>query len=194
MSNVNTFARLSNLVQGNVLTNPSAFPTVSGGSVRARVGIRADVSSGIFDGQPFRVRGVWKAVPGTSGNYTASVYWDAGTNTDLTTLTDEKIFLTSGAVALGTQASSVFVLSAVLVWDSSTKKLCGVNDPQSFHTIATPAVLFSGASAVTATNNPVVAAAGVASVDKIQFIATGLFGTTHASNAATLVELALEQI
>ena len=192
MSNVNTFARLSNLVQGNVLTNPSAFPTVSGGAVRARVGIRADVSAGIFDGLPFRVRGVWKAVPGTAGNYTASVYWDAGTNTDLTTLTDEKIFLTSGAIALGTQAASTFVLSAVLVWDSSAKRLAGVNDPQSFHTIATPAVLFSGASAVTATNSPV--ATSVASVSAIQFIATGLFGTTHASNAATLVELALEQI
>ncbi len=193
MANVNTFSIIRNLSQGNVLTNPSAFPTVAGGLVRATVGIPADVSTGINDGLPFRVRGVWKVVPGTSGNYTASIYWNRGDQTDLTTFTNDKIFLTSGAIALGTQASSTFVLSATLVWSSTELRLSGVNDPQCFHTIATPAVLFSGASAVTATNSPV-AAANVATVDKIQFFASGLFGTTHASNAATLLELAIEHL
>lgn len=191
MANCNTFSIVRNLSLGNV-TSTSAFPTVSGGSVRQLVGIPADVSGGIHDGLPFRVRAVFKAVPGTSGNFTGSVYWDSDANTDLTTLTGDKIFLTSGTIALGTQAASTLVLSAVLVWDSTALRLAGVNDPQSFHTIATPAVLFSGASAVTATNNPV--SASVASVDKLKFFATGLFGSTHADNAVTLVELAIEQI
>lgn len=191
--NCNTFASIVNKVQGNVLSNASAFPTVAGGSTRAVVGVRSDISGGLFDGVPFRVRGVWKAVPGTSGNYTASIYWNKGDNTDLTTFTNDKIFLTSGAIALGTQAASTFVLSAVLVWDSSAQRLAGVNDPQSFHTIATPAVLFSGASAVTATNSPVVSS-GLTAVSQLQFFASGLFGTSNAANAATLVELSLEQI
>ena len=191
MANCNTFSAVYNKSLGNV-TSISAFPTVAGGSVRQLVGVPADVAGGIYDGLPFRVRAVWKAVPGTSGNFTASVYWDSAANTDLTTLTGDKIFLTSGAVALGTQGASTFVLSATLVWDSTADRLAGVNDPQSFHTIATPAVLFSGASAVTATNNPV--ATSVTDVGNLKFFATGLFGTGNASNAVTLVELALERI
>lgn len=192
MANVNTFAAIRNLSLGNV-TSTSAFPTVSGGSTRAFVGVRADLGSGvgIMDGVPFRVRAVIKAVPGTSGNGTAAVYWYAGANTDLTTLTSDKIFLTSGAVALGTQGASYYVLSAMLIWDSVAKRLAGVNET-SFHTIATPAALFSGAFAVTATNNPV--ATSVTSIDSLKFFATFLFGTSNASNAATLVELNLDSV
>lgn len=190
--NSNSFAALRNLV----LTNPttaSAFPTVAGGSVRAVVGVRADIASGIFDGVPFQVKAVFKAVPGTSGNFTGKVYWDAGTLSDLTTFTDDKIFLTSGAIALGTQAASSFVLSATLVWDSLAQRLAGVNDPQCFHTIATPAVLFSGASAVTATNSPV-SVGPITNVSGLSFFAVGLFGTTSGANVVTLVELSINQL
>jgi hypothetical protein len=190
--NCNTIAALRNLSLGNA-TTASAFPTVAGGTVRASVGLNADLAGGIFDGNPFQVRAVFKAAPGASGNFTASVYWYGDqTVTDLTTFTSDKIFLTSGAVALGTQAASTFVLSATLVWDSSAQRITGVNDANSFHTIATPAVLFSGASAVTATNNPV--ATSVASVDKCRFFATGLFGTSNAGNSVKLVELAINQL
>jgi hypothetical protein len=190
MANANTLQAIRGKSLGNV-TTASAFPTVAGGAVRATVGIPADISGGIFDGVPFRVRAIFKAVPGTSGNGTFAVYWNKGDQTDLTTFTNDKVFLTSGAVALGTQAASTFVLSAMLIWDSAAQRLAGVNET-SFHTIATPAALFSGAFAVTATNNPV--ATSVASVAAIQFFATALFGTGNASNAATLTELSIEQV
>jgi hypothetical protein len=189
--NCNTIAALRNLS----LTNPTATTAfaVSGGTTRASVGLNADIAGGIFDGNPFQVRAVFQAIPGTSGNVTASVYWygDA-TVTDTTTLTSDKVFITSGAVALGTQAASTIILSATLVWDAKAKRIAGVNDPQSFHTIATPAVLFSGASAVTATNSPV--ATSVSTVDGCKFFATGLFGTSNAGNSIKLVELAINQL
>lgn len=192
MANSNTVAILRGLTQGNVLTNASAFPKVAGGTTRAVLSLPQDISGGIYDGQPFRIRAVVNAVPGTSGNYTFSVYWNKGDNTDLTTFTNDKIFLTSGATALGTQANSTFVLSAILVWDSVAQRLAGVNET-SFNTIATPAAFFSGAFAVTATNNPVVAS-GLTNVSQLSFFAAGLFGTSNAANAATLKELSIEQV
>jgi hypothetical protein len=190
MANANTITKIGPLSLGNV-TAITAFANAAG--ARASVGLNADLAGGIFDGNPFQVRATFLATPGTSGNFTASVYWYGDTTvTDTTTLTSDKIFVTSGATALGTQAASTIILSATLVWDSKAQRIVGVNDPQSFNTIATPAVLFSGASAVTATNNPV--ATSVATVDKCRFFATGLFGTSNAGNSAKLIELAINQL
>lgn len=190
--NCNTIASIRNLSLGNV-TAITAFPTVAGGSVRASVGLNNDLTGGLFDGNPFQVRAVFQAVPGTSGNVTASVYWYGDTSVnDTTTLTSDKIFLTSGAIALGTQAASTIIMSATLVWDSKGQRIVGVNDANSFHTIATPAVLFSGASAVTATNSPV--ATSVSTIDKVRFFATALFGTSNANNSAKLIELSINQL
>lgn len=191
MANMNTFAALRGLTQGNV-TAISAFPTVAGGTTRATVGLTNDVAGNVMDGVPFRIRSIVSAVPGQAGNLTTSVYWNSGGNTNLTTLTNDKIFLTSGAVALGTQAQSVFVMSAVLVWDSVAQRLAGVNET-SFHTIATPAALFSGAFAVTATNNPV-SAGPITNVSGLQFFATALFGTSDPGNSCKLIELSLERV
>lgn len=190
MSSVNTFAAARGYVVGNVTSETVFAP--SGATVRSPLAVRSDISGGILDGMPFRLRAVVKAVPGTSGNFTAAVRFNSGANTNLTTFTSDNVFLTSGAVALGTQAASVFALSAVLVWDSAAQRIAGVNESVCFHTIATPAVLFSGASAVTATNNPV--ATSVTTVAGLSFIVTGLFGTGNAANAATLLELGLDQI
>lgn len=192
MANCNTIQAIRNKVQGNV-TAESAFPAVAGGTVRALCAMDADIAGGIFDGLPFRVRATFKAVPGASGNFTGKVYWNNGANTNLTTFTNDAVFLTSGTIALGTQAASILTMSATLVWDSVAQRLAGVNDPQSFHTIAVPAVLFSGASAVTATNNPV-SAGPITNLSGASFFATALFGTGNVANATTLLELALEQI
>jgi len=187
---MNTFASIRGLSQGNVVAT-SVFPTIAGGSLRAFTSIPQDIAGGVMDGVPFRVRSVVSAVPGQSGNFTTSVYWNSGGNTNLTTLTNDKIF-TSGAVALGTQVQSVFILSAVLVWDSVAQRLAGVNET-SFHTIATPAALFSGAFAVTATNNPV-SAGPITNISGLQFFATGLFGTSDPANSCKLIELSLERV
>lgn len=200
MANANTVSRLAGLAQGNV-TSESAFPSVAGGSVRAVLAqevsstaaqlpaISASPIAGAFDGVPFLVTAHFKVTAASSGNITCKLYWNSGSNTNLTTFTNDVLLISSGTVATGGVDVGVS-LTAKCLWDSGSQQLMATQ-VSGLTNIGTPAVLNSGAETITSTN-PV--ATGLATVDKLQFFATALFGTSHSTNAVTLVELCINAL
>lgn len=187
MPNLETFARALNLPlsQGNV-TAETAFAASSGGTTRALVQI--EDSQSFIDGQPFRVQAVVRPKSGGAINYTFAIYANLGGNTNLTTFTNDAKIATSGAQAMGSTTNLIF-LSAVVVWDSVTKQLAGYMS-DCFSNLATPAVLNSGALTIASTN-PI--GTSVAGLTSLQFFVTGLFGSSNANNAASLLDFSLTQ-
>lgn len=196
MANLNTFAFLNNL-PGPTATAETAVAAINaiGGvtpttaATRALVGVRQDAAGGFFDGHVLKIRGLAKAIGTGAGNFTFNIYWNVGTNSNLTTFTNDVLVIGSGAIAVASKPA-VALLEAEVIWDSSLQQVMGVKQSSYNNLITTPAVPVV-TPALTAAN-PLVAAAVVTNVSQLNFFAT----MTCSANisATTLIELALEQV
>jgi len=193
-------------VTGNVVSNPTAatptiFPASSGGSVRATVGWPAyteldptssaatSLPASVVDGHPFKVKACLKATAIQSENVTFSLYWNSGANTDLTTVTSDKLLISTGTMATGGAASISAYIEAVCLWDSVSQRLATVQ-MLGLKNIPTPAVINSGAMTISSPNPTTTAKA---TSDLLQFFATVAFSTSGVGDVATLVELSIGQ-
>lgn len=196
MSNLNTFAGLYNL-PGPIATAETAFAatnaiggvTATTAATRALVGIRQDAAGGFFDGHVFRIRGLAKAIGTGAGNFTFNIYWNVGTNTNLTTFTSDVLVIGSGAIAVASKPA-VALLEAEVIWDSSLQQVMAVKQASYNNLTATPAVPVVTPALSAA--NPLVAAGTVTNVSQLNFFATATSSANISST--TLIELCLEQI
>jgi hypothetical protein len=198
MANLNTFFQLSNL-PGPIAVAETAVASINaiGGTTtpgasttRALAGVRQDASGGFFDGHPFLVKGVAKAIGTGVGNFTFNLYWNIGANTNLTTFTNDVLLIGSGAIAVASKPA-VAVLEAMVIWDSSLQQVMGIKTRSYNNLITTPAVPVV-TPALTAANPLVAASAtGVSNVSQLQFFATITCSANISST--TLIELSLEQ-
>jgi hypothetical protein len=195
MANMNTFAQVQNL-PGPISTVETAVAAINqiGGisgvvtPIRALVGVRQDIAGGFFDGRPFKIRGVAKAIGTGVGNFTFNIYFNFGTNTNLLTFTNDVLVIGSGAVAVASKPA-VAVLEALVMWDSSTNQVMGLK-LDSFNNIVPTATIPVATPVVTAST---LSTAGVTTnVSALQFFAT--FTSSAGITATTLTELALEQV
>jgi|SRR6185369_3193162 len=196
MANMNTVAGLYNLA-GPTSTTETAFASInaiggisSGSSTtRALVGVRQDAAGGNFDGHVFKIRGVAKAIGTGAGNFTFNIYWNVGTNTNLTTFTSDVLVIGSGAIAVASKPA-VALLEAEILWDSSLQQVMGIKQASYNNLVTTPAVPVV-TPALTAAN-PLVAAATVTNVSQLNFFATATCSANISST--TLLELCIEQV
>jgi hypothetical protein len=197
MANQNTFFQLSNL-PGVVSATETAVATINGiggvtstpSSIRALAGVRQDASGGFFDGHPFLVKGIAKAVATGTSNFTFNIYWNVGTNTNLTTFTNDVLLIGSGAIAVASKPA-VAVLEAMVIWDSSLQQVMAIKTRSYNNLVTTPAVPVVTPALSAA--NPLVAASTVTNVSQLAFFATLTCSTAANVTSATLLELSLEQ-
>lgn len=196
MSNANTVAFIQNLTGPTSATetavaaqSPLGGFTTTPTSVRAFIAPPQDVALGFFDGRPFFVRGLAKAIGTGAGNFTFNIYWNSGGNTNLTTFTNDVLLIGSGAIAVASKPAVAF-LEAFVMWDSSLQQVMAVKTRSYNNLTATPAVPVVTPALSAA--NPLVAAGTVTNVSGLQFFAT----ITCSANisATTLTELAIERI
>ncbi len=189
MANMNTFAQLSNL-PGPISSTETCVAALNSTTTRAFQGIRQDVNGGLFDGRPFLVRGLAKAIGTGAGNFTFNIYWSKNqVNTDLTTLTNDVLLIGSGAIAVASKPAVAF-LEAVVMWDSSLQQVMAIKQLSYNNLITTPAVPVVTPALSAA--NPLVATTVVTNVSGLSFYAT----ITCSANitSTTLLELGLDQI
>jgi len=151
-------------------TTETQFHDTTSDAVRLQVFIAAEK----VDGIPFEIRIAGRVTGGTTTNFTLNL--DYGTSA---TYTSNTTMATSGAVAVNS-ASSNFLLTAKLIWDSTSLILQGCSGDGwmgTTPTIHTKAVT----TAVTA----------VAATTVLTFTATGLFSVSNASNAAYVTQFDL---
>lgn len=197
MSNQNTFAGLYNLA-GPIATAETAVASINaiGGTTtpgasttRALVGVRQDVAGGLFDGHIFKIRGLAKAIGTGAGNFTFNIYWNVGTNSNLTTFTSDVLVIGSGAIAVASKPA-VALLEAEVIWDSSLQQVMAIKQSSYNNLVTTPAVPVVTPALSAA--NPLVAAGTVTNVSQLNFFAT-MISSANIS-ATTLIELCLEQV
>lgn len=189
MSNANTFAALYNLT-GPTSSSETAIAASGSETTRALLKVRPDVAGGLIDGHPFKLRVVSKAAASGACNFTVNVYWDAGTLTGLTTFTDDKLIIGSGAQALAT-STGVVVMEVMLCVDFATGRLAGFwQDAAGIANIVTTPAIIKSSGAVAGTNP--ISAAGITSLDKMSFFVTHTMSANATSSS--LIALELDQV
>ena len=180
--NYNTVSSYQLLSQGNV-TSESAFPLASGGSTRAVLVLPSIVSSGSIDGRHFRIRVAFKITGGTTTNFTPAVYWNSGSNTNLTTFTSDVKLMSLAAFAVNS-TTRMCELDGDLLWDATSNRLLGsyyaISDPVGGNPTYT-------ARAIMTTSPPT-----PSTVPAIGFFVTGLFSASNAGNLVTLTDFTLD--
>lgn len=195
MSNMNTVFALYNL-PGVVSATETAVPTVVGGTTRALMGLTSEpaASQGLFDGHPFKIRVVAKAVGTGASNFTVNLYWNSANNTNLTTFTSDVLVNGSGAQALASKPGMVFTES-VCVWDSALLQLSGYTPaPAGFSSLVTTPNLVTPTAATKINTSGVIASTGVSTPNLVQFFVTFTCSTAANVSSATLTELSIERI
>lgn len=193
MANMNTVFGLYNLA-GAVSATETAVSATAGGTTRALMGLTSEptLAQGLFDGRPFKIRVVAKAIATGASNFTVNLYWNSAANTNLTTFTGDVLVIGSGAQALASKAGSVF-MEATLMWDASLQALGGFwNEAAGLANIVTTPAIIKSSAAVTATNP--ITATGVATQNLLQFFVTFTCSTAANVTSATLVELAIDRV
>lgn len=195
MANINTFAQIQDL-PGPISTVETAVASINaiGGTttpgastVRALVACPSDINGGFLDGHPFKIRGIAKAIGTGVGNFTFNVYFNIGTNTNLTTFTNDVLLVGSGAVAVASKPA-VAVVEGLVMWDSSLQQVMCLKVETFNNIITTPTIPV--ATPVVGTN--LAATTVVTNPSQLAFFAT--FTSSANISATTLIELALEQI
>ena len=189
MANVNTFGLLKDLTANYSATN-TAVASASDATARALLKVRPDILTGIFDGRPFKIRAVVRGAASGAGNLVVNLYWDSGTDTDLTTFTSDILFMASGNLALAT-SSGVMYMEATCLWDSASGRLAAhwIDAAGLANLVTTPAIIKS--SGAVATVNPIHASAVTATEDLSFFVATSISAN---GTSCKLLELALDAI
>jgi hypothetical protein len=164
--------------------------TAQFGTTRQLVGVPPDVSGGIFDGSPFKIRYAARAIGTGAGNFTVNVYWNNGVNTDLTTFTSDVLVIGSGAIAVASKPALAFD-EVTLMWDSKLQSLAGFwNETSGMHVItSTGSVVNKSSAAVTATD-PL--AALQTSTSALNFFIT--FTCSANISSTQLIEFSLERV
>jgi hypothetical protein len=189
MANVNTFAQLNKLT-GPTSSTETAIAARGSSTVRATLGVRSDILTGLFDGHPFKLRVVSKAAASGACNFTVNAYLNIGGNTNLLTFTNDILVIGSGAQALAT-STGVLYMEATLLWDSATGRLAAhwIDGAGLANIVTTPAIIKTS-GAITATNP--LSATGITLTDQMTFF----FTHTMSANASSsqLIEAALDQV
>ncbi len=176
MSNLHTIASMPACsVQNNVLAE-TAFGVAPANTVRAFAALPSWISNTSLDGHELILRCGILVQTGGSFTYQPSVRLYSGGNTALTTFTNDTAIITPTAFTLAT-LTRLFTLQARMSWDVSGGANSRLNGQYAFNidTTFTNWVTFTAGLS-----------ANVATASAIQFCLTGIFGTTSASNNATL--------
>jgi maltoporin len=172
---------ISKGLKATSLTNPTSatvFKSADNASYAAFV--RVPGFSGDTD-KVFRLRARGRATTGTTSNFKATLQYSSDiTSTAAATATNNTDFyaLTNRSLATITR---FWKIECVVAWDSTSQRMVG-QDEGSFNgeTIETSGAIITALTAIDL------------STGKCGFVVSTIFGSTNASNVATLDELTLE--
>ena len=165
---------------GNVLAE-TAFGLQPLNTVRTVLQFPQGLPINSVDGREFVVRAGILVTTGVSSTYGPSIRLNSGSNTNLTTFASDTAIITPSAPTIAT-TTSLITISANLSWDVTTGHLNGSYRWGVDATFTAPVVLTA------------VLTSGVASQPAIQFLITGIFGTTSGSNTAVLKYFELDVV
>ncbi len=181
MSNYNTFASAPAAgASGNVVAE-TAFAQLNSSTVRTTVIIPAGTPNSAIDGREILLRASILITGGTTTNYTPSIRLNSGSNTNLTTFTSDTAIITPAAFAVNT-VTRLWCCTARLSWDVTTARL---NGSFCFNIDST----YTNWATLTAQLT-----AGVTNATSIQWLITGIFSATNASNTAILKQFDIDII
>lgn len=192
MANIQTVSAAPYSQFANPITAVNFFPSVVGGAARLVVSggqvntVGAGValaSTPVEDGKVFVVKCCIKIKGNITTNFTPSLYFWNGVNTDLTTATGDIVLLTTSAYAVNS-TTQYWNVEAHMVWNGALGQfggwIVGMSGATSA-TLITPVAL---------SNIPVTAA----SVGVIRFCCGGFFSATDAGNLMSLMEFSLDKL
>lgn len=175
MANANSVYRAK---KASALSNPTSATVFkqSDDATRAAFVQAKDIVSG----KPFRVRASGTATTGTTSNFLATIQFTSDvTSTSCATAANntDAAALTNRSLATVTRS---WMLDAVFVWDSVSQRLTGQKNGVNGETIETASVIITALTSVDFSTN------------KCGFVVSAIFGSTNASNSASLVDFTLE--
>lgn len=190
MANMNTFLQAPQNLTANSTSTETAVASPTSSTTRLLLSLPNDVTGGLFDGQPFKVRTVAQGVASGAGNFVVNLYWNVGTNTNLTTFTNDILVLGSGSQALASK-SGIVMLEAICVWDSTLQQLSAYNNAAGgFASLVTTPNLI-GSTAAKSNTSGVIGTALTAQTSVSFFVTTSISAN---GTSAKLLELAFDQI
>lgn len=160
------------VASGNVIAE-TAFGQAPGNTVRVTCSAPTAQGNGALDGRMMKLRCSILVTTGGSLTYGPSIRLNSGGNTNLTTFTSDTAIITPAAPTIATATRLMFI-EANLWWDVTTARL---NGNYSFQVDGTYTAFATLTAQLTS---------GVAAASSIQFVCTGIFGTTQANNTAIL--------
>ena len=207
MSSINTFAGVYT-VPGPISATATAVAaynaiggassgftqqTVQTGTTRQLIGLPAN---GQNAGTPFLLRAIGKTVSAVASNFTMAIYWNSGSNTNLTTFTNDVSIVTSSTQAVASVGGYI-VLNARLMWDDVNKQLMGVGDLGMASIPTTPVALNGpGVGTINATNplavSSTAAQAAIANQSGCSFFV--VFTNSGAVTSTQLVEFSISDL
>lgn len=177
--NSNTIAACHTCVASGNVTAETAFGIAPANTVRAFAQLPASVNNDVFDGKELLIRAAWLVTTGGVITYLPSIRFYRGDQTGLTTFTNDVAICTPTAVSIAT-TTRLLTINARINWDKTTARLNGAYALQADTVFTAWAALTAGLSA------------NVANASALGFFATGIFGTTQASNTAILKYLEID--
>lgn len=173
MANVNTVASAPAAVASGNVTAETAFGLTPGNTVRTTLNMPGNIANQYLDGREIVLRAGILITTGASLSYQPNIRLNSGANSNLTTFTGDTSIIAPTAFTIAT-ATRLCTLLARLSWDATTARLNGqyaFNIDTSFTNWVT---LTAGLSA------------SVANASSINWLITGIFGSSNASNTAIL--------
>ena len=177
--NVNTIAAAPQAAAtGNILAE-SAFCIAPANTVRTVVALPSTIGNNAIEGREMVLRASILITGGTTTNYTPSIRFQSGGQTDLTTFTNDVAIIVPTAFAVNS-VTRLWACTAKLWWDSSSARLNGNFSASIDTTYTAAATLTAGLSA------------NVANASAIKFFICGFFSATNANNTAVLKQLEID--
>lgn len=173
MANSNTIASAPQAAaSGNVIAE-TAFGLIPGNTVRTTLAMPSGIANQYLDGREIVLRAGILVTTGGSLTYGPSIRLNSGGNTNLTTFTSDTAIITPTPFTIAT-ATRLFTLIARLSWDAATARLNGQYAFNIDTVFTTWVTLTAGLTS------------GVANASALNWLITGIFGTTNGSNTAIL--------
>lgn len=168
--------------KASALSNPTSATTFKSADVAANAVFVKVPSSAchLISGRKFRVRASGTATTGTTSNFKATIQYAAditGANGATAASNTDAVALTNRSLATITRS---WYIEADFIWDSTSQRLTGQANGVNGETIETANAIITALTSVDL------------STETAGFVVSAIFGTSNASNSASLVDFSLE--
>lgn len=169
-------AVLASISDCNVLTNPTVktcFPKVTASNTRALLSVNA----GALNERNLIIKAAMRITGGTTTAFTPTITWNSGSNTDLTTFTNDVDFSTISGVSVNSVTRNWFFI--IELYHMEYRTTAAARIAHQMDVTFSPYSSSMPFSTITLAN--------------FNFFCTGLFSVSNANNLAVLTQFEISQ-